>query len=69
MTITTHTLLDIVVAFVTTVGIAVAISLALMAAGALYERAQVRRATPRRGGVGPAPHPTQTDTVRDLVLR
>ena len=69
MTISTHTLLDIVVAIVTTVGIAVAVSLALMAAGALYQRAEVRGATTRRGAAGSAPHPTQTDASRDLVLR
>jgi hypothetical protein len=69
MTISTHTLLDIVVAVVTTVGIAVAVSLALMAAGSLHQRAQLRGATPRRGDAGSAPHPTQTDAGRDLVLR
>jgi hypothetical protein len=69
MTISTHNLLEIVVAIVTTVGIATAVSLALMAAGTLHERAQVRAATSRRGAAASAPHPTQTDAGRDLVLR
>lgn len=69
MTISTHTLLDIVVAIVTTVGIAGAVTLALMAAGSLYQRAQMRGATPRRGAAGSAAYPTQTDAGRDLVLR
>jgi hypothetical protein len=67
MNISTHTLLDIVVAIVTTVGIAGAVTLALMAAGTLYQRAE-RAAAPRRGAVS-APHPTQTDAGRELVLR
>jgi hypothetical protein len=69
MTISTHTLLDIVVAIVTTVGIAVAVSLALMAAGTMYQRAQARSARLRAGGAGPAAQPTQLDAGRDLVLR
>jgi uncharacterized protein YcfJ len=68
MNISTHTLLDIVVGIVTTVGIAGAVTLALMAAGTLYQRAEMRAATPRRRAVS-APHPTQTDASRDLVLR
>jgi hypothetical protein len=67
MTISTHTLLGIVVAIVTTVGIAAAVSVALMAAGALYQRAQARAATPRRDVS--TLNPTQTDTARELVLR
>jgi hypothetical protein len=67
MNISTHTLLDIVVAIVTTVGIAGAVTLALMAAGTLYQRAEMRAATTRRGAV--SAHPTQTDAGRDLVLR
>jgi hypothetical protein len=69
MNISTHTLLDIVVAIVTTVGIAGAVTLALTAAGSLYQRAQVHGATPRRGDGLSAAEPTQTDAGRELVLR
>jgi len=69
MSISTHTMLDIVVGIVTTVGIAVAVSLALVAAGTLYQRAQMRGATPRPGDGLSAPQPTRTDAGRDLVLR
>ena len=69
MNISTHTLLQIVVAIVTTVGIAVAVSSALTAAGALYQRAKAREAKLRHGGARPTLSPTQTDAGRDLVLR
>jgi hypothetical protein len=69
MTISTHTLLDIVVAIVTTVGIAVTVSIALMAAGALHQRAEARAAKLRRHGAVPALDPTQLDAGRELVLR
>ncbi len=69
MTTSIHVLLDIVVAIVTTIGIAVAVSDALTAAGALYRRAQARRAKPCPGGAVSALNPTQTDAGRDLVLR
>ncbi len=68
MTISIHVLLDIVVAIVTTIGIAVAVSDALAAASALYRRAQASRAKPRRGGAVSARRPTQIDAGRDLVL-
>jgi hypothetical protein len=64
----THTLLDIVVAIVTTVAVAVAITNALTAAGTLYQRAKARGTKPRHGGAVPALNPTK-DAARDLVLR
>jgi hypothetical protein len=62
-----QTLQDALVAIITTVGIAVAVSLAIVAAGAVFERDQAHKA--RRPGAVPAQHPTQTDDARDLVLR
>jgi hypothetical protein len=69
MSISIHTLQDIVVAIITTVGISVAVSLALTAAGALHQRAEARWAKPRHGGAVPTVHPTETDAGRELVLR
>jgi hypothetical protein len=69
MTISTHILLDIVVAIVTAISIAVAVSNAIRAADVLYKRAQARRAKPRPGAPVSALHRTQTDAGRDLVLR
>lgn len=68
MSISIQTLNDTIIALITTVGIAVALSLAFLAAGAFAQR---RRAH-ARGAVRPevpAQHPTQTDDVRELVLR
>jgi outer membrane lipoprotein SlyB len=65
---TINLLADIVVAIVTTVGIAVAISNATTAARDLYQRAQARAPKPRRGGAVPVLRPTQLDAGRDLVL-
>jgi len=69
MTISMQTLHDVLVAIVTTVGIAVAVSIAFVAAGAVFERGQKRTAKPRHPGAVSAQHPTQTDEVRELLLR
>jgi hypothetical protein len=63
-----QTLHDAIIAVVTTVGIAVAISIALALAGAFFERTTARdgRAAPE---LAPVQHATQTDDVRELVLR
>jgi hypothetical protein len=65
MTISIQTLQDVLIALITTVGIAVAVSIAFVAAGALFERDQARVAKARRPVTGPA----QTDEARELVLR
>ena len=57
--------IDVIVALVTTIGIAVALSLAAFAAGALAERGKGRLA---RLEV-PANHPDQPSDTRELVLR
>ncbi len=69
MTINMQTLTDAIIALITTVGIAVVLSLAFVAVGAFFERSrkQARRAAHKAHG--PALHPTQTDDVRELVLR
>jgi hypothetical protein len=64
-----QTLQGVLVALVITVGIAVAISTAFMAAGAVFKRDQARVAKARRAGAGPAQHPAHTDQARDLALR
>jgi hypothetical protein len=69
MTITMQTLNDAIVALVTTVGIAVALSLAFVAASAFFERSRKRAHRAVRPENGPALHPTQTDNARELVLR
>jgi len=69
MSISMQTLSDALVAIVTTVGITLALTIALVAAGALFERDQARKAKVRRSGPVLAQHPTQTDDARDLVLR
>ncbi|HEY2075858.1 MAG TPA: hypothetical protein VGH53_05935 [Streptosporangiaceae bacterium] len=66
MTINMQTLNDTIVALITTVGIAVALSLAFVTAGAFFERS--RKHASRAVHV-PAQHPTQTDDARELVLR
>lgn len=61
---------DVLVAIVTTVGIAVAVSLAFVAAGAVFERGQERTAKAgRRRGATPAQYPTQPDEAGELLLR
>jgi hypothetical protein len=70
VTISMQTLSDVLVAIVTTVGIAVAVSIAFVAAGALFERGQARTAKARRRpGAVLAQHPTQSDDAGELLLR
>jgi hypothetical protein len=71
MTITMPALRDAIVAILTTVGIAVAVSLALVAIGAFVERGKARTGKLARShsAAAPAQHPTQTDDTRELVLR
>jgi len=71
MTITMPALRDTLVAILTTVGIAVAVSLAIVAIGAYVERGKARagQLARKHGPVAPAQHPTQTDDARELVLR
>ncbi len=69
MSVSMQTLHDALVAILTTVGIALAITIALVAAGAVFERDRARKAEVRRSSPVPAQHPMQTDDARDLVLR
>jgi hypothetical protein len=68
MSISIQTLSDTIIALITTVGIAVAVSLALVAAGAFAQRGRAHRQA-GHAVAAPAQHPTQTDDVRELVLR
>ena len=56
--------IDVIIALVTTIGIAVALSLAMFAAGAFPGRG---KAQPARLTI-PAGHPDQTPDTRELVL-
>lgn len=69
MTIHMQALKDVLVAIVTTVGIAAAFSIALVAAGAVFERGQKRTPKARPEGVVPTQHSTQTDKAGELLLR
>jgi hypothetical protein len=71
MTINMPALHDAIVAILTTVGIAVAVSIAFVAIGAFVERGKARTGKLARSHsvVAPAQHPTQTDDARELVLR
>jgi hypothetical protein len=69
MAINMQTLNDTIVALITTVGIAVALSLAFVAAGAIFERSRKQARRIARPGHTPARHATQTDDARELVLR
>jgi hypothetical protein len=71
MTITMPALHDTLVAIITTVGIAVAVSLAFIAIAAFVERGKNRasKLTRSHSVAAPAQHPTQTDDTRELVLR
>jgi hypothetical protein len=69
MSITMQSLNDTIIAFVVTVGIAVALSLALVVAGAFFERSRKHARQAARLGHTPVQHPTQTDNARELVLR
>jgi hypothetical protein len=64
-----QTLQDVLIAILTTVGIAVAVSIAFIAAGAFFERDKVRLAKAPRPGGGPAQDPARADDARELVLR
>jgi hypothetical protein len=69
MTINMQTLNDAIIALLTTVGVAVALSLAFVAAGAFFERSRKQAGRAVRAVHAPAQHPTQTDDTRELVLR
>jgi hypothetical protein len=69
MSIPMQSLNDTIIALVTTVGIAVALSLALIAAGAFFERSRKHTRQTSRPSRAPAQHPVQTDHARELVLR
>jgi hypothetical protein len=64
MTIDSQTLNDVIIALLTTIGIAVALSLAIFAAGALAERGKSRAA---RVAI-PAGHSDETADAHELVL-
>lgn len=57
--------IDVIIALVTTIGIAVALSLAVFAAGTFAGRG---KAEPARLTI-PADHPDQTPDTHELVLR
>jgi hypothetical protein len=69
MSISFQTLNDTIIALITTVGIAVAFSLAFVAAGALAQRSRAHSRTTGHAVAPPAQHPVQTDDARELVLR
>ena len=71
MSIDFQSLHDALVAIITAVGVAVAISIAFIAVGAFAERSKARagKLAVSRDVVAPAQHPTQTDNARELVLR
>jgi hypothetical protein len=69
MSTSIQTLNDTIIALITTVGIAVALSLAFLAAGAFARRGRTHVRSAVRAAAAPAQHPTQTDDVRELVLR
>jgi hypothetical protein len=64
-----QTLNDAIVAVITTVGIAVAVSIAFLAIGAFFERGKTQARKATHAIAAPAQHPTQTDNARELVLR
>jgi hypothetical protein len=69
MSIPMQSVNDAIIALVTTVGIAVALSLAIVAAGASFERSRKQTRKAARSGHVPAQHPVQSDDARELVLR
>jgi hypothetical protein len=69
VSISIQSLNDTLIALITTVGIAVAVSLALVAAGAFAQRSRAHARAAVRAVATPAQHPTQSDDVRELVLR
>jgi hypothetical protein len=68
MTISMQTLNDALIAIVVTVGIAVFLSIVMIAAGGLFEHSKngQRPSTP---AAGPAQHVTHDDDSRQLILR
>jgi hypothetical protein len=64
----TQTLYDVLFAVVLMVGIAAALALAATAAGAIFERAQVRAAKASSDGTTTT-QPSQTEEVRELARR
>jgi hypothetical protein len=69
MTISMQTLSDTIIALITTVGIAVAVSLALVAIGAFTQRGRAHSRAAGHAVAAPVQHPTQSDDARELVLR
>lgn len=69
MSISIQTLNDTIIALITTVGAAVALSLALVAASAFAQRGRKHSRPAGHAPAAPAQHPTQTDKARELVLR
>jgi len=69
MSITMQSLNDTIIALVTTFGIAVALSLAIVAAGASFTRSRKHTRETARPSHAAAQHPVQTDSARELVLR
>ena len=67
--ISIQTLQDVLIALATIAGIAVAMSVAIMGAGALFERDQVRVAQARRPVAGPAQQPRQADQASEPARR
>ena len=65
--ISTQILQGVLIALAAVVGIAVVVSVAFMAAGALFERDQAPVASSRRPAAAPALQPTRID--RELVRR
>jgi hypothetical protein len=65
MTIDTQTLSDVIIALLTTIGIALTLAVAMFAAGALAERGNTH---PVRADI-PAGHPDQPSDTREFVLR
>ena len=68
MSISIQTQYDVLVALVTIVGIAAAVSIAFVTAGAVFERDLARGGKASRPVAAPAQHPTQTDEASELVL-
>jgi len=69
MSISFQALNDTVIALITTVGIAVALSLAFLAAGAFAQRSRTHVRAATRAAAAPSQQPTQSDDARELVLR
>jgi len=69
MSISIQTLNDTLIALITTVGIAAALTLAFLAAGAFARRGRTHVRSAVRAVADPAQHLTQTDDARELVLR